>query len=100
MSNKQAGILSGQGLVEYALLLVLVAVVVIVVLALLGPSVGNVFSDIMSPLENTDPGDNPPGDCYSSLLISIMVGVMGFTAFINHFLQNQREKGYHLEDVI
>ena len=36
----------GQGLVEYALILVLVAVVVIVILALLGPAIGNVFSNI------------------------------------------------------
>jgi len=40
----------GQGLVEYALILVLVAVVVIVVLALLGPAVGNIFSNIMSSI--------------------------------------------------
>ena len=38
----------GQGLVEYALILVLVAVVVIVILALLGPAIGNVFSNIIS----------------------------------------------------
>ena len=38
----------GQGLVEYALILVLVAIVVIVILALLGPAIGNVFSNIMS----------------------------------------------------
>jgi pilus assembly protein Flp/PilA len=37
----------GQGLVEYALILVLVAVVVIVILALLGPAIGNVFSQII-----------------------------------------------------
>ena len=37
----------GQGLVEYALILVLVAVVVIVILAVLGPLIGNVFSDII-----------------------------------------------------
>lgn len=37
----------GQGLVEYALILVLVAVVVIVVLSLLGPAIGNVFSTIL-----------------------------------------------------
>ena len=36
----------GQGLVEYALILVLVAVVVIVVLAILGPTLGNVFSKV------------------------------------------------------
>ena len=38
----------GQGLVEYALILVLVAIVVIAILALLGPAIGNVFSNIMS----------------------------------------------------
>lgn len=38
----------GQGLVEYALILVLVAVIVIVVLALLGPAIGAVFSDIIA----------------------------------------------------
>lgn len=37
----------GQGLVEYALILVLVAIVVIVVLTLLGPAIGNIFSNIM-----------------------------------------------------
>ena len=40
----------GQGLVEDALILVLVAVVVIVVLTLLGPLIGNVFSEIISGL--------------------------------------------------
>lgn len=38
----------GQGLVEYALILVLVAIVVIVILALLGPAIANVFSNIIS----------------------------------------------------
>ncbi len=40
----------GQGLVEYALILVLVAVVVIIILALLGPVIGNVFSEIIEAL--------------------------------------------------
>jgi pilus assembly protein Flp/PilA len=40
----------GQGLVEYALILVLVAVVVIAVLYLLGPIVTNVFSRINSAM--------------------------------------------------
>ncbi len=37
----------GQGLVEYALILVLVAVVVIAILTVLGPAVGVVFSSIV-----------------------------------------------------
>ena len=41
----------GQGLVEYALILVLVAVVVIAVLMLLGPAIGDVFSQIMSAFD-------------------------------------------------
>ena len=40
----------GQGLVEYALILVLVALVVIVILAVLGPSIGNAFSNIVSSI--------------------------------------------------
>ena len=40
----------GQGLVEYALILVLVAIVVIAVLAILGPAIGNVFSTIIASI--------------------------------------------------
>jgi pilus assembly protein Flp/PilA len=35
---------NGQGLVEYALIMLLVALIVLVVLALLGPAIGNIFS--------------------------------------------------------
>ncbi|MGA7195226.1 MAG: Flp family type IVb pilin [Anaerolineales bacterium] len=40
----------GQGLVEYALILVMVAIVVIAVLMILGPMIGNTFSQINSSL--------------------------------------------------
>ncbi len=40
----------GQGLVEYALILVLVAIVVIAILTLLGPVIGNAFSNIVANL--------------------------------------------------
>ncbi|KAB2904813.1 MAG: pilus assembly protein [Anaerolineae bacterium] len=40
----------GQGLVEYALILVLVAIVVIIILALVGPAIGNIFSEIVKSL--------------------------------------------------
>jgi pilus assembly protein Flp/PilA len=43
----------GQGLVEYALILVLVAVVVIAVLLILGPIIGNVFSKLNSNMAGT-----------------------------------------------
>ena len=42
----------GQGLVEYALILVLVAIAAIAILALLGPQIGNVFSQISFVLDN------------------------------------------------
>jgi pilus assembly protein Flp/PilA len=42
----------GQGLVEYALILVLVAIVVIAVLMLLGPVIGNSFSTLNSSLSS------------------------------------------------
>ncbi len=40
----------GQGLVEYALILVLVAIVVIAALMILGPIIGNTFSAINNSL--------------------------------------------------
>ena len=43
----------GQGLVEYALILVLIAVVVIVILSLLGTRVSTVFSQIASALQGS-----------------------------------------------
>ncbi len=37
----------GQGLLEYALIMVLVALIVIVILALLGPAIGQMFSNLI-----------------------------------------------------
>ena len=37
----------GQGLVEYALILVMVALVVIVVMYVLGPTIGSAFSNVI-----------------------------------------------------
>jgi pilus assembly protein Flp/PilA len=46
----------GQGLVEYALILVLVAIVVIAALMILGPIIGNVFSKVNSSLSTVSTG--------------------------------------------
>jgi pilus assembly protein Flp/PilA len=43
----------GQGLVEYALILVLVAIVVIAALTILGPIIGNVFTKINTGLQSS-----------------------------------------------
>jgi len=40
----------GQGLVEYALILILVSIFVMVLLTLVGPQIGNLFSQINSSL--------------------------------------------------
>jgi pilus assembly protein Flp/PilA len=50
----------GQGLVEYALILVLVAIVVLAVLLLLGPTVGNAFSNIVANLQRFSGGGSGP----------------------------------------
>ncbi len=42
----------GQGLVEYALILVLVAIVVFAALMVLGPVIGNTFSSINNSLNS------------------------------------------------
>ena len=38
----------GQGLIEYALILVLVAMVVMIMLLLFGPAIGNMYSNIIA----------------------------------------------------
>jgi len=38
----------GQGLVEYALMILLVGIVVVILVALFGTSVGNLFSNIVA----------------------------------------------------
>jgi len=40
----------GQGIVEYALILVFVAIAVIASLALMGPAIGNVFSNLVNQI--------------------------------------------------
>lgn len=48
--NKRNKNEKGQGLVEYALILVLVSIVVIVAATALGPQIGDVFSDVNAAL--------------------------------------------------
>jgi pilus assembly protein Flp/PilA len=43
----------GQGLVEYALILVLVAVITIAILSIVGPQISNIFSKITRGLAGT-----------------------------------------------
>ncbi len=56
----------GQGLVEYALIMVLVAVVVIAVLTVLGPVVGNVFTTINDSFGGGGGGDGGSDNVASS----------------------------------
>ena len=40
----------GQGLVEYAMIIILVVLVVIIMLTIFGPAVGNMFSTVTSSI--------------------------------------------------
>lgn len=76
MNTSMAKREKGQGLVEYALILVLVAVVVIVVLGMLGPTIGNVFSNVLAVLGNPSASANTcatvPTDCgYTACAIDL-----------------------------
>ena len=42
----------GQGLVEYALIILLIAIIVIAALLLLGPAIGNIFNNITNALSD------------------------------------------------
>ena len=49
-ASLQNALSDGQGLVEYALILMFVGMAVVVILFLLGPTIGNVFSNIIPQL--------------------------------------------------
>lgn len=82
----------GQGLVEYALILVLVSLAAILALQLLGPTVGNVFSTINYALARVldyagggvDPEAETPPECYGTLLLPIMVFTSGTIAAVSN----------------
>ncbi len=50
MDRRDAVRQSGQGMVEYALILVLVSIVVIVILLTMGNQIANVFSNVVAAL--------------------------------------------------
>jgi pilus assembly protein Flp/PilA len=50
VSSTQRSNQSGQGMVEYALILVLVSIVVIVILLTMGGQIANVFSNVVTAL--------------------------------------------------
>jgi pilus assembly protein Flp/PilA len=65
----------GQGLVEYALLLVLVAIVCIAAITVLGTSVSNIFGQLAEEFAGGGGGAPPPGGtCYGSLLLPYLIG--------------------------
>lgn len=76
----------GQGLVEYAFILVLVAVVVIAILMLLGPAVGNIFSEVHQALTLQGSGGSEEPEerrSYGSEWLFMMVLIMTSTVFLN-----------------
>ena len=48
--GSKKGLQHGQGMVEYALILVLVSIVVIVILLTMGNQINNVFSNVVAAL--------------------------------------------------
>jgi pilus assembly protein Flp/PilA len=52
--RKSARMEAGQGLVEYALLIVLVGVIVMAILVTLGPTLSNMFQNILNSVESAN----------------------------------------------
>lgn len=86
----------GQALVEYALILVLIAILVIIVLSILGPAVGDVFSNVVRVLDEGPPsgggaGEEPGADCYGSLLLPYFVGLTTLLLLVFWLIPNRSE---------
>lgn len=45
----------GQGFIEYALILILVVLVVIIIVTLLGPAIGRLYSNVITPVPTLTP---------------------------------------------
>lgn len=63
LSSSKSTKRKGQGLVEYALILVLVAIVVIAVLMALGPGIGSIFSSINNSMSGIAGGGGQTQTC-------------------------------------
>jgi pilus assembly protein Flp/PilA len=61
LARFRAGRHSGQGMVEYALILVLVSIVVIVILLTMGHQIANVFSNVAAALGFSGCNPGPGG---------------------------------------
>jgi pilus assembly protein Flp/PilA len=84
---------TGQGMVEYALILVLIALLVITILTQMGPSIGNVFSVMMLVFDPDPEGPTEvPEECYSTLLLPIMVGGMSIVVSISSLLSRKSKE--------
>jgi len=56
--NRQSNKLEvGQGLVEYAMLLVMVSVVMVTLLAVMGPQIQNIFRNIIVNIQGAESGN-------------------------------------------
>ncbi len=51
--ERHASIEAGQGLVEYAMLMILVGLAVMALLIILGPAIGNMFQNIIFNIRNS-----------------------------------------------
>ncbi len=93
MKDTDRSITEGQGLLEYALILVLVAIVVLLVLGVMGPQVGNIFSQVVQELNPPVASPEPPGpppECYGSGLLAVMVAAMGGMLALSHSSLGER----------
>lgn len=85
----------GQGVIEYALILVLVALTVIIAMYMMGPTIGNVYSEAAAEIDGvvappgatpTPPGTDPGPQCYGSLLLPYLAGFTGTLVAALQFL--------------
>jgi pilus assembly protein Flp/PilA len=91
----------GQGMVEYALILVLIALLVITILTQMGPSIGNVFSVMMLVFDPDPEGPTEvPEECYSTLLLPIMVGGTSILVSFSSLISKKRKEEEPLSAIV
>ncbi|MCC7447833.1 MAG: hypothetical protein IT324_10465 [Anaerolineae bacterium] len=88
----------GQGLVEYALILVLVAIVVILILSVAGQKVGDIFCDLVIQLGGTAP-DSITACAAPRVTISGVGGTVSGTIQVEAIVKDNKGLGSNITSV-
>jgi hypothetical protein len=88
MLKRISELVAGHGLVEYSRILMPVAIIVTGAWAVLGPTIGEMFDQVVLALTRPPEVEPPPAppECYGSLLLPIVMAITGLGLGVSYLL--------------